>query len=117
MPLEKLMCDQCGVTYYGDPTEVRLCLDCDDEPEERNVSVFTINTVTDHEFQPFNTLDEALMAADYARLADADFCIDEEDAISHHGYDVHFRNEQHAQTYRAAMDAAKEAYWRERNSK
>lgn len=117
MALENLLCEQCGATYYGDPDEVRLCLDCEEEPEERNVSVFTIDTVTDHEFRPFATLAEALAAASYYGLEDADFCIDEQDAVSGHKYDVHYRNEQHARTYHAAMEAAKNAYWQERNRK
>jgi hypothetical protein len=110
MPLENLNCEQCGVPYYGDPYEVRLCLACDEEPEERNVSVFTIDTVTDHDFRPFATLQAALTAASYCGLADVDFCIDEEDAISHHKYDVHYRNEQHREAYRRAMEETARAY-------
>lgn len=112
--LENLTCTECGNAYYGDPSEVRLCLACDpDDVAERNVSVFTIDTVTDHEFEAFGTLAEALAAADEAGLEDADWCIDEKDAVSHHQYDVHYRNDEHRSRYQAALEAAKQAWWEE----
>jgi len=109
--LQNMTCEQCGKAYHGDPTEVRLCLDCDDDPWERNVSLYAIDSLTAHEFPTFATLEEAFAAADDTPgLEDAYFVVDEQDAISHHAFDIHYRNDAHRHTHQKALAEASKKF-------
>src|SRR5215467_6166017 len=114
MALENLICEHCGERYHGDPAEVRLCLTCDEDRDERNVTVFCIDSFTDIAGVSYGTLEDALAAADAAGLADIDFVVDERDPISYHGVDVHYRNDAHREAYQAAMREAARIFREER---